>query len=350
MVSETKLDDSVHPSLYELPDFHTPYLNNRDRHGGGTAIYARANLAVKRLRNLETEGEDWVWAKVTINGKLLILCSLYLPPGLSVDRLEEFNSRFIESIALANSLSPHGIFVLGDFNTGNIFLENKASSNIHLSTGHSGITPFDVKFSHTLDTLELTQLITSPTRRTETTANLRDLAITNNKDIVTSSGTLSSFGNMDHFPIYVSTDLPMTHSPAQTITIWDYNRLNADKLTRLLQDTDWDYILSHDIDTATEQFTQAILESACQSIPQKTLIIRPGDKPWITKHLKYHMNKRDRLFKKAKRIDSVHDWEAWRLQRNFVTRLNKDNKDSHTKQQIQNCCHKIITHMNTTKY
>ena len=50
--------------------------------------------------------------------------SLYLPPGLTVDRLEEFNSKFIESIALANSLSPLGIFILGDFNTGNIFLKS----------------------------------------------------------------------------------------------------------------------------------------------------------------------------------------------------------------------------------
>ena len=73
LVSETKLDDSIHPSLYELPDFHTPYLNNRNRDGGGTAIYTRTNLAVKRLKNLELEGEDWVWAKVSVNGKSIII-------------------------------------------------------------------------------------------------------------------------------------------------------------------------------------------------------------------------------------------------------------------------------------
>ena len=67
---------------------------------------------------------------------------------------------------------------------------------------HSGITPFDIKLSHTLDTLELTQLITSPTRITDTVANLRDLAITDTTDMVTDTGTLSSFGKMDHLPIY----------------------------------------------------------------------------------------------------------------------------------------------------
>ena len=235
LVSETKLDDSIHPSLYELPDFHTPYLNNRNRDGGGTAIYTRTNLAVKRLKNFELEGEDWVWAKVSVNGKSIIIWSLYLPPGLTVDRLEEFNSRFIESIALANSLSPLGIFILGDLNTGIIFLKSTPNMTPRGDASHSGITPFDIKLSHTLDTLELTQLITSPTRITDTVANLRDLAITDNTDMVTDTGTLSSFGKMDHLPIYLSTSLPATKSTVQTRTIWDYSKLEADKLTRLIQ-------------------------------------------------------------------------------------------------------------------
>lgn len=336
MASETKLDDSVHPSRYELSDFHTPYLNNRNRDGGGTAIYTRNNLAVKRLHDLELEGEDWVWAKVSQNGKSIVICSLYLPPGLTVDRLEEFNIRFMESIALANSLSPLAIFVLGDFNTGNIFLANRYTGQ----TGNSGITPFDIMFSNTLETLELTQLITSPTRITETVANLRDLAITNNTDIITSVGTLSSFGKMDHLPIFVSTNLPSSPTPSQTRTIWDYSRLDADKLTRLLQTADWEDMLSNDIDVATEKFTFAILEAAHKAIPRKIIRIRPRDKPWMTGHLKYHMTKRDRLFKKAKQTDLTHDWEAWRLQRNFVTRLNKDFKDQHTRQQV----HKLLAH------
>ena len=41
----------------------------------------------------------------------------------------------------------------------------------------------------------LIQLITSPTRITDRVANMRDLAFTNNTDIVT-PGTLSSFGNI----------------------------------------------------------------------------------------------------------------------------------------------------------
>ena len=39
-LSETKLDDNVHPALYSLDDFHAPITHHRNRHRGGTAIYA----------------------------------------------------------------------------------------------------------------------------------------------------------------------------------------------------------------------------------------------------------------------------------------------------------------------
>ena len=314
MVSETKLDDTIHSSLYELQGFHAPYLNNRNRDGGGTAIYTRSNLAVRRLKNLEIEGEDWIWAKVSTHNMSIIICSIYLPPGQTVDRLEDFNSKFIESIALANSLSPTGIFVLGDFNTGNIYLEDRYNKQTS-GPGSSGITSFDTRFKHTLDTLDLTQLITTPTRVTETVANLRDLAITNNTDIITESGTLSSFGNMDHLPIYVTTHLPSSPATTVTKTIWDYNRLDADKLTRLIQTADWENILDEDIDTATEKFTSVILEAAHESIPRRTITIKSNNKPWVTGTLKREISKPDRYFKKAKQTDSTHDWEKWRQQR-----------------------------------
>ena len=52
-LTETKLDDSIHPSLFSLDCYHTPLTRHRNRSRGGVAIYVRNNLAVKRLPNLE---------------------------------------------------------------------------------------------------------------------------------------------------------------------------------------------------------------------------------------------------------------------------------------------------------
>ena len=86
-LTETKLDDSVHPSLYKLQKYHSPLLRHRNRHGGGTAIYAHASLSIRRLHDLELDDEEWVWAMIKSGTKTIIFCSVYLPPNPTSDRV-----------------------------------------------------------------------------------------------------------------------------------------------------------------------------------------------------------------------------------------------------------------------
>ena len=97
---------------------------------------------------------------------------------------------------------PTTIIILGDLNTGNIYLEGH--------TNHSGITPFDIRLKDMLDTSNLSQIIHTPTRHNDNTQNLRDLIIINNTETINDSGILSPFSNIDHYPIYI------THNPRLT--------------------------------------------------------------------------------------------------------------------------------------
>ena len=97
-------------------------------------------------------------------------------------------------------------------NAGNIFLGNQY-------TMHSGITNFDIRLRDTIETLNMTQLIQEPTRINGNTANLRDLAITSNTDIIQEYGTLSPFSTIDHLPIYITLEIsPPVMSP-KSITV-----------------------------------------------------------------------------------------------------------------------------------
>ena len=87
---------------------------------------------------------------------------------------------------------------------------------------HSGLTAFDDRLKHTLDSLNLTQLIDEPTRLSNGAANLRDLIITNNSSLVVESGILPSFSKIDHFPIYVSFAVRRPSQKIITKSIWDY--------------------------------------------------------------------------------------------------------------------------------
>ena len=170
-LTETKLDEHVHESLYKLDNFHQPFTRHRNRHGGGVALYTRTNLPTTRLHQLETGEEEWIWTKTKVDDNVILTCCLYLPPNLSSERLERFIDTFTDSVSLAQAYSPTTIIITGDFNTGNIFLPDDTRN-------HSGVTAFDIKLYDAIYSLNLTQVISTPTRLTESTANLRDLIIT----------------------------------------------------------------------------------------------------------------------------------------------------------------------------
>ena len=261
-LTETKLDNNVSQSLYRLKGYHDPFTRHRNRNGGGVALYAHASITIKRLTDLELEDEKWIWAKIKTQNKTILICCIYLPPNLTASRLELFIERFSESICLAQKHVPSVTLILGDFNAGNVYLDPT-------TLNHSGITSFDYKLKNTADMLNLKQLITQPTRLINNINNLRDLIFTDNVEVITDSGTLSSFSHLDHFPIFatVLTTVPAQNSDMRHKTIWDYTNIDSHLLARLLLDTDWERILNNDVNVATNQFISVILTAADASIP-----------------------------------------------------------------------------------
>ena len=161
------------------------------------------------------------------------------------------------------------------------------------------------------------------------------MIFTSNDQLITDSGILSQFASLDHFPVYTRLDIHTTKTPSISKTIWDYEKLDADRFTRLLMNIDWRLIPDTDIDTATSNFTSEILSAAKQAIPTKSIHIRQKDKPWVTNELKRNIRKRDRLFMSARhKPTSDQAWNRWRRQRNLVTDLNRRLKQQHLTTQI----------------
>ena len=116
MLTETKLDETVHPSLYTMSNYHEPYLKKRSRHGGGVAVYFNLALAVKRLPELEIGSVEWIWTLRKIKNQTIIACCVYITPNSPQEKLEDFIDCLSESIALAQTFNPTIITILGDFN------------------------------------------------------------------------------------------------------------------------------------------------------------------------------------------------------------------------------------------
>ena len=252
---ETKLDSSINPCLYKLPAFHTPFTRHRDRKGGGVALYVHSSLAITRLNNLECGEIEWIWAKIKVKDKLIIVCCTYIPPNTDANWKNIFLEHLADSVNLAKTYNPSNILIFGDFNAGNNYL-------IDPSVNHTPVTAFEKLFKSETDSLELSQLIVQPTRMHENVQNIRDLIFVSNDELVLDSGVTSPFSNIDHCPVYATINLTLTPSFETRKTIWDYHRTDVNQLTNILTTTDWRTIIDNDIDTAANIFTQTLLEAA----------------------------------------------------------------------------------------
>ena len=56
-------------------------------------------------------------------------------------------------------------------------------------------------------------------------------------------------------------------------------------------------------------------------MPNRTVIIRPRDKPWMNSKIRIAIRKRNRLLKFFCRRKSPRTWENYRLQKNLATAL-----------------------------
>ena len=155
-----------------------------------------------------------------------------------------------------------------------------------------------------------------------------------NPETLIDSGILSPFSNLDHYPIFATFNTKLPIQPKISKTIWDYQNLDADQLTQILINTNWQNIIDKDIDSAIEEFTSTLLDAARLTIPTKTVTIRHRDKPWVTADLKRQIRKRDRLFKKARNSQTNYDWERWRQQRNIATSMTRQLKKQHILKQV----------------
>ena len=69
-----------------------------------------------------------------------------------------------------------------------------------------------------------------------------------------------------------------------------------------------------------------ITSAAKITIPNKTITLRPTEPNWINSHIKREIRKRKRLFRNAKRKNTITSWNKFKTKRNEVTLMIRDAK------------------------
>jgi hypothetical protein len=164
-------------------------------------------------------------------------------------------------------------------------------------------------------------LIKEPTRITDTTATLLDVAIVSKPDNICRSGVLH-IGISDHSLIYVCRKISFVKKEIKTVNARNYRNFNQQHfnddlfhhLTLLNCETNDPNILWNNFEKTFNYVSDT-------HAPLRSKRVRSQNAPWLTDTIKLGMNRRDYLKKKAVKNNSLWYHNAYKALRN---KINKD--------------------------
>lgn len=307
---ETKLKDTNMNDAFTINGFHSPYRkDNHTNGGGGIIVYVRKEIMSKRRLDLETNDIACLWLEVTPNkGKSFLVGSLYRNPTERVEWIDRFEE-FLENILIAGK----EIILLGDF--------NKDLLNANINTEWSNFTT----------TLGLSQLITQPTRVTNSSSTLIDHIYTNYEHNL-SKAHVAKIGISDHYAIFCNRKINSycrnhTHKSIQyrSFKTFDENAFLNDLLS-----VQWQILENfEDIDDIIRIWYSLFIDIVDKHAPVKEHRIKSKLQPdWLTPEILDSMKERDTLKSQGK-------FDEYKILRNKVSSLIQESKQATYKNKIE---------------
>ena len=167
------------------------------------------------------------------------------------------------------------------------------------------------------DLFELQQLITEPTRITETSWTLIALVFTNYADRVVCSG-VSQIGISDHSLIYVYRKLSLAfpskgHSAISYGNFKNFKNFNRESFRTDITRQDWAFNGSDDPNVLWADWKTKFLDVVNFHAPLRTKRTRIKKAPWINSELKKGMRHRDAAKREAMESNDPRDWPKVKL-------------------------------------
>ena len=158
-INETRLDSSIQNGEVSIPGY-TLERKDRNRNGGGVALYIRDSINYNRLLDLPDDNMELISIQVSKpKAKPFIVCTWYRPPRSTT----ELMNRFEDVLQKFDSYHME-VDIIGDLNC------NVGATSPDCSTQ---------KLLDICDSYQYSQLIDQPTRITQLTSSIIDLFLTN---------------------------------------------------------------------------------------------------------------------------------------------------------------------------
>ena len=310
---KSKLNQDI-PTYLCFPPDYTVLRKDRSSSGGGVFWAVKSTIAISELPELNDEpDQEAIWASVKLGGaKELFLCSVYKPPSTQtlpcVNNLTTATYKIFDS----HSCSHPNIIISGDVNLGDIdwFEDPSSTSNPLTSRGMSSLLEY-------IDKCAFTQHVIEPT--CPASGRTPDLIISSTPALV--SKVEIHPGMSDHDIVLFDINIKCKRVAKPPHKVYLYKRMDSESLQESVRGIKSKFFNSSpDLRSTNENwmfFKQELQKAIDMHVPYKITKAK-SHLPWLSRTIKRHMRKRDKLLKKARHSRENSDWSAYRKQRSKV--------------------------------
>ena len=162
---------------------------------------------------------------------------------------------------------------------------------------------------------------------THGSTSLIDLALLSTPTLLRSCSVIPPLANSDHFGLLLDIKWKTNTKQARSEKrkIWRYAHADFQRACQLIDSTDWESILCHDVDQSILQWNNCFLNIMEQCIP-KAILGRRRNLPWLTKNVSSAIRKRNYLFKRARSSGRRDHVEKYKRMRNRVMTMLRNGK------------------------
>ena len=282
-ISETWLNSSVSDLEIEIPGYIIYRIDRQTKNGGGVCAYVSRNYRTEYLSNISlitASGFHQLWLKIHVrNMKSFIVCTTYRPPNTP---LSCFDSDLTENFIYASSFNVP-IYLLGDLNCR---LENSNNPEAKVL----------INFCRSYN---LSILITTPTRVTETSKSILDVILASDTKQV-QMATVMENSISDHDLVYVTLRLKKARSKPVYITTRSFKHYSPVDFNSDVSLAPWSIVdVFDDVEDKLYAFDLLFTEIFDRHAPVKTFKARGKPNPCVTDNIRGLMKTRDDWRKKA---------------------------------------------------
>ncbi|KAG5878283.1 hypothetical protein JTB14_017249 [Gonioctena quinquepunctata] len=233
---------------------------------------------------------EQLWISVEIENETFVSGVAYRPPNANVPTaLEKLESNLTNFLLTCETL-----LVAADFNI------NLLSTNASVQL-----------FNDFVQSYNLSQIVTEPTRVTSHSQTLIDIIITSNPEVITKCDVLDLPGNSDHFATLCTMKFAELKPETRYITFRDYKNFQLHPFLVDLGEVSWETMNTlQNVDEQVEFFNRELITLLDAHAPLRKIKVSKPYSPGYTHNIQQMIKLRDKALQKFRKTKVDRDWNT----------------------------------------